>query len=151
MTTKAPETIYAKVGYSDAADGVWSGIHNLRGDVCPPDEDEVAFVRADLHEAELTEARAETAAVIEAAAEMLTELGFLHEHGSTLATEVRALTPEHATAALDEIKRQAREDLAQRVALHIEAVQALGRGWPATTSGKVAAILALIENTSTKE
>jgi len=96
--------------------------------------------------AKLAEARAETAAVIEAIIELLVAVGIAGDaDADPLATALRGVTPASTTAALDEIKRQAREDLAQRVALHIEAVQALGRGWPATTSGKVAAILALLD------
>ena len=67
--------------------------------------------RAEQAEAALTEARAETAAVIEAIIELLVAVGIAGDaDADPLATALRGVTPASTTAALDEIKRQAREE-----------------------------------------
>ena len=61
-----------------------------------------------------------------------------------VAGDIRAMTTDDASASLDRIKAEARKEgmreAAQRAALMIE----LGADWPATTRGKVDAILAAI-------
>lgn len=64
-----------------------------------------------LHEAVLLD-RAETAAVIEAAAKLLEDGCY----ATWTVASIRALTPAHAAAALGEIKRQAREDALREAA-----------------------------------